>query len=217
MSTTNHPTTDLDDHRGRKYLTADERKRLLSAVRAHPKPSDQTLALVDRVRAAQASPCGPSAAKAPGATSPRSCATPASTDPRRAPEASGTRSVSPPSPLACRSRRSPRCSGTRISRPPRSVRRRASSSPGCGAETKPNDPDPARPAPGYPPARGETGGRLRTWGEMTFRGQGTPVNVVAGAERAPKRGRRESVRATDRRTPYANDGALHRAAEQTRR
>lgn len=44
MSTTNHATTDLVDPRGRKYVTADERKRFLAAVRAHPKPSVQTLA-----------------------------------------------------------------------------------------------------------------------------------------------------------------------------
>ena len=40
------PTTDasLVDHRGRKYLTADERQRFLAAVRAHPRPTTQTLA-----------------------------------------------------------------------------------------------------------------------------------------------------------------------------
>ena len=40
------PTTDasLVDHRGRKYLTHDERDRFLAAVRAHPKPTVQTLA-----------------------------------------------------------------------------------------------------------------------------------------------------------------------------
>ena len=40
------PTTDatLVDHRGRKYLTADERSRFLAAVRAHHKPAVQTLA-----------------------------------------------------------------------------------------------------------------------------------------------------------------------------
>ena len=40
------PTTDasLVDHRGRKYLTAEERQRFLAAVRAHPKPQVQTLA-----------------------------------------------------------------------------------------------------------------------------------------------------------------------------
>ena len=40
------PTTDasLVDHRGRKYLTREERERFLAAVRAHPKPAVQTLA-----------------------------------------------------------------------------------------------------------------------------------------------------------------------------
>ena len=40
------PTTDasLIDARGRKYLTVDERQRFLAAVRAHPKPTVQTLA-----------------------------------------------------------------------------------------------------------------------------------------------------------------------------
>ena len=40
------PPTDasLIDHRGRKYLTANERSRFLAAVRAHPKPAVQTLA-----------------------------------------------------------------------------------------------------------------------------------------------------------------------------
>ena len=40
------PETDISlvDHRGRKYLTADERTRFLAAVRAHPKPTVQTLA-----------------------------------------------------------------------------------------------------------------------------------------------------------------------------
>ena len=40
------PTTDasLVDARGRKCLTADERTRFLAAVRAHPKPTVQTLA-----------------------------------------------------------------------------------------------------------------------------------------------------------------------------
>ena len=40
------PTTDtsLVDHRGRKYLTAEERTRFLAAVRAHPRPTVQTLA-----------------------------------------------------------------------------------------------------------------------------------------------------------------------------
>ena len=36
--------TELVDHRGRKYLTADERERFLAAVRAHPRPQVQTLA-----------------------------------------------------------------------------------------------------------------------------------------------------------------------------
>ena len=36
--------TSLVDHRGRKYLTAEERARFLAAVRAHPKPTVQTLA-----------------------------------------------------------------------------------------------------------------------------------------------------------------------------
>ncbi len=35
---------ELVDQPGRKYLTADERQRLLAAVRAHPKPAVQTLA-----------------------------------------------------------------------------------------------------------------------------------------------------------------------------
>ena len=30
--------TSLVDHRGRKYLTAEERARFLAAVRAHPPP-----------------------------------------------------------------------------------------------------------------------------------------------------------------------------------
>ena len=34
----------LVDERGRKYLTAAERKRFLAAVRSHPKPAVQTLA-----------------------------------------------------------------------------------------------------------------------------------------------------------------------------
>ena len=34
----------LVDARGRKYLTAAERKRFLAAVRTHPKPAVQTLA-----------------------------------------------------------------------------------------------------------------------------------------------------------------------------
>ena len=40
------PTTDasLVDHRGRKYLTREERERFLAAVRAHPNPTAQTLA-----------------------------------------------------------------------------------------------------------------------------------------------------------------------------
>lgn len=40
------PETDVSlvDHRGRKYLTAEERTRFLAAVRAHPKPTVQTLA-----------------------------------------------------------------------------------------------------------------------------------------------------------------------------
>ena len=40
------PATDasLVDARGRKYLTREERDRFLAAVRAHPKPSVQTLA-----------------------------------------------------------------------------------------------------------------------------------------------------------------------------
>ena len=36
--------TSLVDHRGRKYLTAEERGRFLATVRAHPKPQVQTLA-----------------------------------------------------------------------------------------------------------------------------------------------------------------------------
>ena len=39
------PDTTLVDQHGRKYLTADERQRFLAAVRAHPKPTVQTLAL----------------------------------------------------------------------------------------------------------------------------------------------------------------------------
>ncbi|MDD9982277.1 MAG: hypothetical protein OXU81_13110 [Gammaproteobacteria bacterium] len=50
----------LVDARGRKYLTAEERARFLTAVRAHRQPTVQTLAhaleLVHRVRRAQASP-----------------------------------------------------------------------------------------------------------------------------------------------------------------
>ena len=38
------PDASLIDARGRKYLTADERSRFLAAVRAHPKPTLQTLA-----------------------------------------------------------------------------------------------------------------------------------------------------------------------------
>ena len=40
------PETDVSpvDHRGRKYLTTEERSRFLAAVRAHPKPTVQTLA-----------------------------------------------------------------------------------------------------------------------------------------------------------------------------
>ena len=38
------PDTTLVDQHGRKYLTADERQRFLAAVRAHPKPTVQTLA-----------------------------------------------------------------------------------------------------------------------------------------------------------------------------
>ena len=40
------PTTDasLVDHRGRKYLTREEREQFLAAVRNHPKPTVQTLA-----------------------------------------------------------------------------------------------------------------------------------------------------------------------------
>ena len=38
------PDISLVDHRGRKYLTADERQRFLAAIRAHPKPAVQTLA-----------------------------------------------------------------------------------------------------------------------------------------------------------------------------
>ena len=38
------PDTSLVDARGRKYLTAEERARFLAAVRAHPKPTVQTLA-----------------------------------------------------------------------------------------------------------------------------------------------------------------------------
>ena len=37
-------TTELVDHRGRKYLTAEERQRFLTAVRSHPKPTTHTLA-----------------------------------------------------------------------------------------------------------------------------------------------------------------------------
>ena len=33
------------DARGRKYLTAQERERFLAAVRSHPKPAVQTLAM----------------------------------------------------------------------------------------------------------------------------------------------------------------------------
>ena len=36
---------DLVDQHGRKYLTADERQQFLAAVRAHPKPTVQTLAM----------------------------------------------------------------------------------------------------------------------------------------------------------------------------
>ena len=39
-----HAAGELVGHRGRKYLTADERTRFLAAVRAHPKPTVQTLA-----------------------------------------------------------------------------------------------------------------------------------------------------------------------------
>ena len=38
------PAGELVDQRGRKYLTADERRRFLAAVRTHPKPTVQTLA-----------------------------------------------------------------------------------------------------------------------------------------------------------------------------
>ena len=42
--TTARPAGELVDARGRKYLTDEERKRFLAAVRAHPKPATQTLA-----------------------------------------------------------------------------------------------------------------------------------------------------------------------------
>ena len=38
------PDASLVDHRGRKYLTREERTRFLAAVRTHPKPTVQTLA-----------------------------------------------------------------------------------------------------------------------------------------------------------------------------
>ena len=44
MSPPSRPNAELVDARGRKYLTADERTRFLAAVRAHPKPTTQTLA-----------------------------------------------------------------------------------------------------------------------------------------------------------------------------
>ena len=37
-------TESLVDHRGRKYLTRDERQRFLAAARTPPKPAVQTLA-----------------------------------------------------------------------------------------------------------------------------------------------------------------------------
>ena len=40
------PDISLVDHRGRKYLTADERQRFLAAVRVHPRPQVQTLARI---------------------------------------------------------------------------------------------------------------------------------------------------------------------------
>ena len=39
-----HAAGELVDHRGRKYLTANERTRFLAAIRTHPKPTVQTLA-----------------------------------------------------------------------------------------------------------------------------------------------------------------------------
>ena len=44
MPPTHAAETTLVDARGRKYLTAIERMRFLGAVRAHPKPTVQTLA-----------------------------------------------------------------------------------------------------------------------------------------------------------------------------
>ena len=42
--TTPHAAGELVNQLGRKYLTADERRRFLAAVRTHPKPTTQTLA-----------------------------------------------------------------------------------------------------------------------------------------------------------------------------
>ena len=44
MSPPSRPNAELVDARGRKYLTAAERTRFFAAVRAHPKPTTQTLA-----------------------------------------------------------------------------------------------------------------------------------------------------------------------------
>ena len=44
MSRIDRPAGELVDARGRKYLTTEERSRFLGAVRAHPRPTVQTLA-----------------------------------------------------------------------------------------------------------------------------------------------------------------------------
>ena len=44
MSRTDRPAGELVDARGRKYLTTEERRRFLDAVRTHPRPTVQTLA-----------------------------------------------------------------------------------------------------------------------------------------------------------------------------
>ena len=54
------PTADaiLVDHRGRKYLTAEERTRFLAAVRSRPKPTVQTLSRASSARSSRPSGSG---------------------------------------------------------------------------------------------------------------------------------------------------------------
>ena len=177
MSTINHATIDLVDHRGRKYVTADERKRFLAAVRAHPKSSVQTLArtlaLTGWRESEALAPTG-ARSRSPRIWCRRSASYTASEPPTRAPaahhppkrRAAGRRAharrphprtpcVPPRPPARVRCRRGARvrgpldhrgrCGGARGRRPgvelrrSRIIRLRA------------------RPAPGYPPARGAMG------------------------------------------------------------